>query len=85
MLSVACPQIVKCCQHFEAKCAGKYDKGSLGARLLFDLSREIQDLAQSLVQHDSDRDTRIRHLEVRHAHAVEAGGWWRVAGGLCGL
>ena len=58
------PQIVRCCQHYESKCAGKYDKGSIGARLLFDLSRDIQDLSQSLVQRDDDRDDRVRHLEV---------------------
>ncbi|KAA0153192.1 hypothetical protein FNF27_07773 [Cafeteria roenbergensis] len=55
--------IVRCCQHYESKCAGKYDKGSIGARLLFDLSRDIQDLSQSLVQRDDDRDDRVRHLE----------------------
>ncbi|KAA0162644.1 hypothetical protein FNF31_03172 [Cafeteria roenbergensis] len=59
--------IVRCCQHYESKCAGKYDKGSIGARLLFDLSRDIQDLSQSLVQRDDDRDDRVRHLEVRLA------------------
>ena len=42
-------QILNTCKHYEFKVAHRYDTKSMAARLLFDLSSEVQTLALALL------------------------------------
>ena len=56
-------QVIKCCHHYEKKCAGKYSSKTLAARYLYDLSREVQDLVRVLQSRDAERERRVQYLE----------------------
>lgn len=56
--------IVQACQHYERKCAGQYSAKSTAARYLYDLSREVQDLARGMDTEEKALRARIAQLEV---------------------
>lgn len=71
MVCGACPdtqvaslaQILNTCKHYEFKVAHRYDTKSMAARLLFDLSSEVQTLALALLNAGFGKSPKLAQLE----------------------
>ena len=67
LVGVAGSQLIKTCQHYEFKVAHRYDTKSMAARLLFQLSHEIQELVVALMNAGFGKSPKLEHLEVSAA------------------